>query len=157
MQRTKLNTVCKPDKRILLEVAKENPAILVREINNRSFFEFLKFFWPEVSQQEFIPNWHIEYLCNELQHIAERVAYGEPKEYDLIINVPPGTTKTVICSIMFPVWCWTQWYWLRFICLSYSSVLSLESADYSREIVRSDRFKWIYPEIENKDDQAGVV
>lgn len=137
----------------VLQAAMANPYLLIREINNRSFFEFLTFFWPEVSSQEFVPNWHIRYLCDELQKIAERVAKGLPKEYDLIINIPPGTTKTVICSIMFPAWCWTRWHWMKFICVSYSSTLSLESAEYSREVIRSDRYKMIYPELDIKDDK----
>ena len=125
-----------------------------REKNNRSLFEFIKYFWPQVSNDEFKSNWHIEYLCRELEKVAIRVAKGLPKEYDLIINVPPGTTKTLTCSIMFPVWCWTQWHWMRFITASYSSPLSLESAEYSRDLIWSDAFKEVYPELEIKDDKS---
>jgi len=125
-----------------------------REINNRSLFEFIKYFWPQISNDEFKGNWHIEYLCKELEIVAERVAKGLPREYDLIINVPPGTTKTITCSIMFPVWCWTKWFHLRFITASYSSPLSLESAEYSRDLIWSDAFKEVYPELEIKDDKS---
>lgn len=85
--------------------------------------------------------------------MAHRVAKGLPKEYDLIINVPPGTSKTAIVSIMFPAWCWIKWYWFRFIALSYSSDLSLESADYCREIIRSEKFQRTFPEIRIKQDK----
>lgn len=125
-----------------------------REINNRSLFEFMKYFWPQVSNDEFKSNWHIEYLCKELEKVAIRVAKNLPCKYDLIINVPPGTTKTMTCSIMFPVWCWTQWYWMRFITASYSSPLSLESAEYSRDLIWSDAFREVYPELEIKDDKS---
>ena len=125
-----------------------------REINNRSLFEFMKYFWPQVSNDQFQPNWHIEYLCKELEKVAIRVSKYLPCEYELIINVPPGTTKTMTCSIMFPVWCWTQWHWMRFITASYSSPLSLESAEYSRDLVLSDAFKEVYPDLEIKDDKA---
>jgi len=125
-----------------------------REINNRSLFEFIKYFWSQISNDEFRSNWHIEYLCTELEKEARRVAAGLPCEYDLIINVPPGTTKTMTCSIMFPAWCWTQWYWMRFITASYSSPLSLESAEYSRDLIQSDAFKAMYPELEIKDDKS---
>ncbi len=125
-----------------------------RQINNKSLFEFIKYFWPQISNDEFKPNWHIEYLCRELEKVAERVAKGLPKEYDLIINVPPGSTKTIICSIMFPVWCWTKWHWMRFITASYSSPLSLESAEYSRDLIWSESFRKVYPELEIKDDKS---
>jgi predicted phage terminase large subunit-like protein len=130
-----------------------NPLAITRELNNRSLYHFLQCFWPLVSAHDFTPNWHIEYLCSELEILAERVAKREAKEYDLIINVPPGTTKTITCSIVFPVWCWTKWFWMRFICASYSGALSLESADYCREIIRSAQFQELYPELDIKDDK----
>jgi predicted phage terminase large subunit-like protein len=131
----------------------QNPLLLIRELNNRSFFEFFKFFWPEVSSEPLILNWHIEYLCGELQTIAERVGNNKPRVEDLIINIPPGTTKTILCSIMFPAWCWTRWYHMKFICVSYTAQLALESAEYSRDLVRSDRFSAVYPELGIKEDK----
>ena len=125
----------------LLRMALENPLLVIREMNNRSLYEFIKYFWPVVSAHEFHGNWHIEYLCKQLEDVAEQVSRHEPKKHDIIINVPPGTTKTITCSIMFPIWCWTRWHWMRFICSSYSSQLSLESATYSRDLVLSQMFQ----------------
>lgn len=119
----------------------------------RSFYYFEQEFWPEVSTDEFKPNWHIEYLCNELMKIAQRVALRLPKLHDLIINVPPGTTKSITASIMFPVWCWIKWYWMRFISSSYSAALSLEHAELSRDLVRSSKFQRYFPELEIKQDK----
>lgn len=119
----------------------------------RSLYYFVKEFWSEISGEDFVPNWHIELFCNELMEVAKRVSKKQPKEYDLIINVPPGTTKTVVFSIMFPVWCWLKWYWMKFITASYSSALSLESAEYSRDLVRSEKFRQLFPYITIKQDK----
>ena len=35
-----------------------------REINNRSLFEFIKYFWGEISNDEFHSNWQIINLEN---------------------------------------------------------------------------------------------
>ena len=129
------------------------PNAVIRELNNRSFFHFLQYFWPIISAHTFKPNWHIELLCTELEKLAYRVGEKVPREYDLVVNVPPGSTKTITCSIMFPVWCWTKWYWMRFITASYSSTLSLESAEYCRDLVRSPEFQEIYPDINIKEDK----
>lgn len=137
----------------ILRAALENPLRVQRELNNRSLYEFIKYFWPIASPHEFSGNWHIEYLCKELEKVAQRVANREKKEYDLIINVPPGTTKTITCSIMFPVWCWTKWPWMRFICSAYSASLSLESATYSRDLILSGLFQELYPEYAIKEDK----
>lgn len=119
----------------------------------RSFFYFMQTFWPIVSASEPVWNWHIEYLCDQLQKIAERVGDKKPKENDVIINIPPGSTKSVCCTIMFPVWCWTRWHWMQFITGSYSGDLSEEHSGMSREIIRSERFKTLFPELEIKSDQ----
>ena len=116
-------------------------------------YDFLQIFWNEVSADKFKPNWHVEQLCKELETLAERVGDNKPKSHDLIINIPPGTTKTIICSIMFPAWCWTRWYWMRFITASYSATLSLESAEKSRDLIRSEKFRELYPELAIKDDK----
>ena len=137
----------------LLDFAVKNPAALQREINDRSLFDFLEWVWPSYSSQPFVANWHIKYLCKQLEKVAYGVGNHEKKEHDLLINISPGTTKTALCSIIFPVWCWTKWYWMRFITCSYSSDLSLESAEYSREIIRSNLFQSVYPELKIKTDK----
>jgi predicted phage terminase large subunit-like protein len=126
---------------------------LERALCQGDFYYFLEYMWPAISLDEFKTNWHIPYICQELQSMAERVAEWKPRQHDLIVNVPPGTTKTTIVSIAFPAWCWTRWFWMRFITASYSSPLSLESAEYSRDLIKSDRFRDLFPELEIKKDK----
>lgn len=135
--------------------AASNPFQLLRETGRRpTLYRFLRMFWNEVAGTNFIDNWHVEFLCRELEEVAYRVARNEPKKHDLIINIPPGTTKTIICSIMFPAWCWAMgWYWMKFITASYSERLALESAEKSRDLIRSDKFKMLFPDLEIKDDK----
>lgn len=142
-----------PPKRERMLNALRNPLIIQRELNNRSLFEFVRYFWPEYSNDEFVPNWHIPFLCQELEKIAYRVGSNKHNNYDLIINVPPGTTKTALVSIFFPIWCWTRFHWFKFITASYSAELSLESAEYSRDIMRSQKFKELYPDLQLKPDK----
>lgn len=137
----------------LLGKLMKNPLLIQRELNDRSLYQFLRWAWPEISGQPFVDNWHIRFLCKELEEVAHRVGNRQPKKHDLLINVPPGSTKTIICSIVFPVWCWTKWFWMRFITASYSSTLSLESAEYSRDLIKSARFQELYPELGIKADK----
>jgi len=143
----------KESERIILTNALNNPHSAVRALVKENLYYFIRYFWDEYSQDEFSPNWHIPYICNELEQIARRVADNKPKEYDLIINVPPGSTKTAITLIMFPLWCWVNWYWMRFITASYTASLSLESAEYSRDILRGEKFKELFPEFDIKQDK----
>lgn len=129
------------------------PLQSMRALVKSSLFCFVRYFWDTYSQDLFEPNWHIEKICEELETVARSVAEGKVKPYDLLINQPPGTTKTAIVSVFFPVWCWTNWFWLRFITTSHSSPLSLESAEYSRDIIRSDKFQQMFPDLDIKADK----
>jgi predicted phage terminase large subunit-like protein len=139
----------------ILAAALEDEYQVIRESRPLSLFEFIQVFWSEVSDDEFKPNWHIEYLCSELEKVIERIANNIPRGEgdDLIINIPPGTTKTITCSIMLPAWAWTKYFWMKFITASYSATLSLESAEKSRDLIRSDKFKAMYPDLGIKDDK----
>lgn len=120
-----------------------------------SFFEFVKEFWEIVISEKPVWNWHIEYLCNELQVIAERVKRREPAEFDYyIINIPPGSSKSTLVSIMYPMWCWTIDATQRFICSSYADKIALDLAEKSRRIFRSDKYQQYFAVRIDRDNEA---
>jgi len=106
-----------------------------------TFFEFLKEFWPEVSSEQPVWNWHTWVLCYELQKAAERVFAGVPNPHDYVINVPPGTTKSTIVSEMFPAWCWTRRPDLQFICGSHTMDIARDLARRSKDVIQSEKYK----------------
>jgi predicted phage terminase large subunit-like protein len=58
--------------------------------------------WPIIFPgQVFRFNWHIEQIC---KHV-ESAYFGACTK--MLINVPPGTGKSVICSTMADAWAWT--------------------------------------------------
>ena len=117
-----------------------------------SFYEFVKIFWSTIIKEQPIYNWHIEYLCDELQKIAKRVKQRLPCEYDTIVNIPPNSTKSTICSQMFPVWCWVLDPTIKIITGSYSMSLATRDAVLSRDIIRSEKFIELFPIISIKQD-----
>jgi predicted phage terminase large subunit-like protein len=131
----------------------ENPIAAMRVMVTKSLYKCVKYFWSEYSQDEFVPNWHIELICHELEIVAKRVLNNEDKLYDLVINVPPGSSKTAVVLIIFPIWVWINDYTKRFITASYTSPLALESAEYSREIIRGEKFQKLFPELGIKEDK----
>ena len=121
------------------------------ELYRRSFYEFVQYFWDTIIAEEPIWNWHIKYLCGELQAIGERVAKREQKLHDYyIINVPPGSSKSTIISEMYPLWCWTIDPTQRFICGSYASTPAEDISEKCYNIYTSDKFKAVYPELVEK-------
>jgi len=123
------------------------------ELCRRSLPYMIKTFWDVITSDKLVWNWHIDYISDELMELARRVGNFEPKKHDLIINVPPGTTKSIMCSVMFPVWCWVNWHWMKFIAVSYSGALSLEHAELCRDLVRSEKFKSLFPDFDIRQDK----
>ena len=118
------------------------------ELCRRSFYYFVQYFWDTIIAEAPIWNWHIEYLCDELQKIGEQVKARGKKEFDYtIINVPPGSSKSTIVSEMFPIWCWTIDPTLRFICGSYASTPAEDIAEKCYNIYLSEKFKQVFPKL----------
>lgn len=145
-----------------------NVSDIKAELCKRKFSYFVKEFWDVIIQDSLVWNWHMDVLCDEIQAVYERVIGNEvqdpddpkkkirirqPKFYDLIINIPPGTTKSTICTVMAPVWSWTRDASLRHITASYSYTLSTEHAVKSRDIIRSDKYRLYFPNVAIKLDE----
>lgn len=134
---------------------KINPNRALAELCRRSFYRFVQEFWEVIIPETPVWNWHIKYLCDELQYLNIFVMKREPKPYDLIINIPPGSTKSTIATQMYNAWVWTVDPTQRFIASSYAHSLSLSHAIKTRDIVNSDKYKDLFPEIVLKEDQRG--
>lgn len=141
-----------------------DPEQLVKSIIRDEFYSFVQEMWHSVIPEKPHWNWHIKYLCDELQTVAERVFAGEPKEYDLIINVPPGSTKSTLCSVLFPAWTWTRMPSARHLVATHGFDLGLDLSRKCRDVLRetevgldeTDRrpgYPVLFPEIILREDQ----
>lgn len=121
----------------------------------RSYFYFLRYFWDIIVNDPPHWNWHIPYLCKQMQIVVERVHLRKPRDYDLVINLPPGTTKSLICTVFLVPWIWTNYPYFRIIKVSYNEQLTLEHADYIKDIVRSTKYSELFPNVRLKHDKSG--
>lgn len=113
------------------------------KIAKLSYYDFFIQAWHiKEPETPLVDNWHIKYLCDRLQREAERIDRREPKfdGKDIIINIPPGSSKSSIVTIFFPVWCWLSYPSFKFISASYNESLAIDHAMKSRDIIRSDWF-----------------
>ena len=153
--------------RTLKKAEKPVPKITREDLNNlnlteddleasvckASFYEFVKAMWEAVSAEVPVWNWHVKYLCDRIQEIAERVFKGLPRLNDLVVNISPGTTKSTIFSVMLPAWCWTRMPNFQFIGVSYSEKLAIDLSVKCRDVVRCDKYRRLFPEVEWRSDQ----
>lgn len=147
--------------------AKINPDLAKGEQCRRSLFKFVQEFWEEIIPEEPVWNWHIPYLCDEVQRDVLRICklpeqrvdgfvlpakLREMKLHDILVNIPPGTTKSTILSVMLPAWAWTVDSTLRIGTASYSGDLSMQLAVKSRDIIQSDKYKAYFPKVRIRED-----
>jgi predicted phage terminase large subunit-like protein len=113
---------------------------ILREYCRRSFYNFVKLVWKEVETQQFLDNWHIKVMCDALQKRFEANLAGIIDK-DININVPPGSTKSLICSVMYPAWIWLVKPSTKIISASYSHKIAEELAYKSLLILNSEIYK----------------
>ncbi len=111
-----------------------------------SFYHFVKYHWHTIIPREPVWNWHIKKICKVLQRRARQVKRGIKGLPDLVINVPPGTTKSTIVSEMFPAWVWTWFPDAQFICGSHAAPVAYDLAGRSLRIIQSDLYQSLFAE-----------
>jgi predicted phage terminase large subunit-like protein len=105
----------------------------------KSFYEFVQMFWHITEPEILVLGKHLELVCKHL----EAVSRGEIQT--LVINIPPGYTKSVICSVM-----WCAWEWaeinpsLRYLCSSHRDDLSIRDSLKVRRIIESAAYRKLY-------------
>lgn len=103
-----------------------------------SLSAFVEGSWPSISASQFRPGWCLDAMCSHL----EAVRTGEIRR--LLINIPPRSAKSSICSIAFPAWIWAQrerTFWsgpgVSFLCASYSHRLATDMSAMTRRLINS--------------------
>lgn len=119
------------------------------------FYQFFKWAWDIIVTEPLKEQPYHKYICDEVQIVAERVLKRLPKDYDLIINVPPGSSKTIIINQMLNAWMWTRDPSIRVISTSSASALAMESSEKTRDLILSDEFKRLFGNVELKKDSTG--
>ncbi len=112
-----------------------------REQYEDSLIEFAAYVWPVVEPAiPFIRGWAIEAIAAHL----EAVSYGHIRR--LLINVPPGFSKSLLTDVFWPAWEWGPLNrpHLRYVCASYSNHLTERDNMRCRNIVTSERYKRLW-------------
>lgn len=112
-----------------------------REQYELSLYGFVKKFWNYVESQEFIDNWHIKVICDHLQ----AVTCGRIKR--LLINIPPGCSKSLLCCVFWPVWEWTSNPSCRWFFGSYDQRLSSRDSVKCRALIRSSLYQHYWGDV----------
>lgn len=104
-----------------------------------SLYEFVRQAWPVVEPGvPFVEGWHLQVICEHL----EAVTRGEITK--LLVNIPPRHAKSTIVSVMWPCWEWLSRPHEKYLCASYSSVLSTRDNVKARRLITSPWYQSIW-------------
>lgn len=134
-------------------IAKVSADKFVSEMCRKSYYQFFLEFWSVISEEKLVASWYIKLLCDELQEVSERVFANQEKDHDILWNCPPGTSKSSCVSVLWQPWIWTRMANARFISGSHSERLALDLARKSRDVVTSEKYQRLFPEIQLREDQ----
>lgn len=122
---------------------------LERGLLERSFYDFVKAAWHLVEPEtEFRDNWHIRAICEHLQAAAAGTIPN------LLINVPPGSMKSLLVCVFWPAWVWTTRPGKRFMFASYSDALTMRDSVRCRTVLTSTWYLGRWPLIFREDQNT---
>lgn len=107
--------------------------------------------WDQVEPNELVWNWHMGAVCE----VLEAVSSGEIRK--LLINIPPGMSKSLLVSTLWPAWDWIKHPTRRFIYATYAQDLSNKNAILHRNLVLSDWYSARWPEMSLAKNAADKV
>jgi predicted phage terminase large subunit-like protein len=121
-----------------------------RELCKRSFAEFAKRAWRHVIPDRLLWNWHMDAICEHMQALSE----GRIKNNRLLINVPPGSSKSTLVGVMYSAWLWgpAGQPWHRYIGVAHEQGLAVRDNRLTRELIMSDWYQRLWP-VAFKGDQ----
>lgn len=88
-------------------------------------------------------NWHLDAICSHLEAITNGLITR------LLINVPPGSSKSLIVSVFWPAWEWTQAgkRSYRYIATAFNEGPVKRDTRKSRDLIMSEWYQSLWPEV----------
>lgn len=119
----------------------------------KTLMGFVQEFWPVLEpNNRFIDNWHLHAICDHLEAVTDgRITR-------LLINVPPGSMKSLLVSVF-----WQAWEWgpmglshLRIVTTAFNDGPVERDAAKFLALIQSEKFQALWP-VKLKRDAIKVV
>ena len=93
----------------------------------------------------YVHGWHIDFIAAHLMAITDRVELEDGSLYNrLLINIPPGTDKSLILNVFWPAWEWgpRNQPHLRYLCAAHKvENLSARDSRRMRDLILSEWYQ----------------
>lgn len=109
------------------------------------FRHFARDAWPSVCPDPLRWSWHMGAVSEHLQAVWDgQIRY-------LVICVPPGASKSLLASTLYPAWVWTLDPTHRVLAATYGQDLSDKNARLHRDLCTSQWYRERWPLVEIRD------
>lgn len=91
----------------------------------------------------YVHNWHIDAICEHLEAVTD----GRINR--LLINVPPGSMKSLLVSVFWPAWEWGPkgLRFMRYVATAFNDGPVLRDGGKSLNLLMSDWYQSLWPEV----------
>jgi predicted phage terminase large subunit-like protein len=113
-----------------------------REFCTRKLVNFIKRAWPIIEPgTRYVHGWHIDAIAEHLQAVTS----GEINR--LLINVPPGTMKSLAVGVLWPAWEWGPQArpQFRYVGAAHAQDLAVRDNMRMRRLVKSEWYQRLWP------------
>lgn len=117
---------------------------LDREIVRREgCWGFVRLAWPylEPKEPDFVPTRVLREMCKHAEAMITPDRNVAPLIQELVINIPPGFTKSKFWTVLFPAYVWTRHPEKRFIFACYDLGLSLAHAEMHFKLCQTSWYR----------------
>src|SRR5258708_25635662 len=127
------------------DVKRERGAESVRARCERRLVNFVREAWPILEpRMQYVHSWHIDAICEHL----EAVTSGQITR--LLMNVPPGSMKSLLTSVMWPAWEWgprnlTSY---RYLTSAFAETAVSRDVRKMRMLCESEWYRTLWPHVE---------
>jgi predicted phage terminase large subunit-like protein len=111
----------------------------------KTLARFVKEAWHVLEPtQPLVWNWHLDAICQHLEAVTE----GRINR--LLINVPPGSSKSLLVSVMWQAWEWTLPHLrsMRYLTTSFNDGPVKRDTRKCRDLILSEWYRSLWPEVE---------
>lgn len=103
--------------------------------------DFVQQAWHVIDDEAYLHGWHMDAMAEHLEALARKEISR------LLINVPPGTSKSSLANIYFPAWLWGPMGWpqAKYLGASHDLDLAIRDSRRMRQLVESEWYQERWP------------
>ena len=124
-----------------------------RDLSRKGLRYFVRAAWHQVEpSRKYLSNWHIDAICDHLEAVTKQDITR------LVINVPPGSMKSLLCCVFWPAWVWTFKPYTKWIYGSYALGISKRDNLRMRRLIESPWYQARWGQnFKQLDDNWGAI